>query len=332
MSSPCWARERERGSAWLLRIALLIAFGLGWPAGQLLLLPITAWFLATSPRTRAASREYLGRALGRPARAWDIARHVHTFACAILDRFFLATGRTRGFRIATSGIEHVQAVLARGQGCVLLGAHLGSFEVLRSVAAYAPVPVRPVMFRRNAGALTRIMDRLDPTLRESVIEIGDTASMMRAHEAVARGEIVGLLADRAPEGHRPVEAEFLGRTARFPAGPFILAATLGVPVVLFYAVRTGPRRYQVVFEPFADRVTVRRASRAADLARWAGQYAAALDRACRDHPYNWFNFYPFWDPSRAASDDADLAPPTRARAAAAPRDAQGARPGAPAIP
>ena len=327
MTEPCWARERERGSAWLLRLALLIAFTLGWHAGRLLLFPITAWFLATSPKARSASREFLGRALGRPASLWDVARHIHTFACVILDRLFLAAGRSRRFRIATSGLEHVQAVLAEGRGCVLLGAHLGSFEVLRCVGTYAPVPVRPVMFRRNAGALTRVLDQLDPALRESVIEIGDAASMLRVHEAVDRGEIVGLLADRAPDGHRWVEAGFLGRTARFPTGPWLLAAALGVPVVLFHAVRVGPRRYRVAFEPFAHCVVVRRASRAADLAALAGRYAEALERACRDHPFNWFNFFPFW----GSLADADPAPP-RAHPPPAARDSDRAQPGAPALP
>ena len=329
MSELNWSREQERGSVWLLRLMFLITFGAGWQAGRALLLPITAWFLATSPCGRAASREYLGCALGRRARAWDVARHFYTFACAILDRLFLVTGRTRRFRIAISGLEHVQAVLASGQGCMLLGAHLGSFEVLRSLAAAAPVPVRPLMFRRNAGALTWALDRLDPSLRETVIEIGDTASLLRAREAVERGEIVALLADRAPDGQRPVAAPFLGRPAPFPAGPFILAATLGAPVVLFHGVRTGPRRYHVEFEPFADRVVLRRASRQADLQAWITRYAAALEQACLAHPYNWFNFFPFWERSSDAG-NAEASGPTRAAVAGIAAGAVhggGARPG-----
>ena len=334
MSELGWSRDRERGSARLLWLMLLITFGMGWQAGRALLVPITAWFLATSPRARVASREYLSRALRRPASAWDVARHFYTFACAILDRLFLVTGRTGRFRIAISGLEHVQGILATGQGCVLLGAHLGSFEVLRSLAATAPVPVRPLMFRRNAGALTWALDRLDPSLREDVIEIGVATSLLRAREAVERGEIVALLADRAPDGQRPVEAPFLGRRAPFPAGPFILAATLGVPVVLFQAVRTGPRRYHVAFEPFADRLVLRRASRDADLQAWAARYAAALEQACLAHPYNWFNFFPFWERSSNAGSAAGSRPPRAAvaDAAADAADGGGARPGSSIAP
>ena len=289
-----WVEQRERGGAGLVAALAWLVLRAGWPLGRLLLWPATGWFLLTSPSARAASREYLSLALGRAPQFRDVALHFHSFAAAVLDRLFLVTGRVRGYHIRTEGLEHVAGVLAGGRGCVLLGAHLGSFEVLRLVAQAAPVPVWALMFRRNAGALTRLLDRLAPDLRDGILEVGDTTSMLRAHECVERGEIVGILADRAPPGHQGVAAPFFGKPAAFPAGPFVLASTLAAPVVLFQGLRLGPRRYLVRFEPFAERVVLRRASRAADLAGHVARYAAALERGCRAHPFNWFNFYPFW--------------------------------------
>ncbi|MBV1795609.1 acyltransferase [Siccirubricoccus sp. G192] len=304
MTTAAWTKQVEGGSALPLRALLWLVLRLGAPLGALVLLPLTAWYLATAGAARAASRDYLGRVLGRPARLAEVARHFHGFACAVLDRVFLLAGRLDGFDIRIEGLEHVLAVLARGQGCVLLGAHLGSFEVLRSVARHSPVPVRAMMYRRNAGALTALLDRLSPGLRESVIEIGEPGSMLRAREAVERGEIVGLLADRSPRGEKTVAVPFLGSPAGFPAGPFILAASMAAPVVLFQGLRTGPRRYTVRFEPFAERLALRRASRAEDLRGWVGRYAAALEAACRAHPFNWFNFFPFWEHGQHAGPDA----------------------------
>jgi len=294
MMPAAWAAQAERGGPRLLRAVAWCALRAGWPVGRLLLPLVTAWFLLTSGTARAASRHYLGRVLDRPVGFRDVARHFHTFAHAVLDRVFLLANRHRAFTIQTDGLQHVTAILASGRGCILLGAHLGSFEVLRTVAQASPVPVWALMFRRNAGALTALLDRLAPELRDSVLEIGDTASMLRAHECVARGEIVGILADRSPTGHRQVEVPFLGSSAGFPSGPFVLASTLAAPVVLFHGVRTGPRRYAVRFQPFADRVVLRRSSRAADLRGYVAQYATALEQGCRMYPYNWFNFYPFW--------------------------------------
>ena len=299
-----WAAQRERGSPAITRAALWLALHGGRVAAPALVAVATAWFLATSGGGRRASRDYLRRVLGRQPGPIDVARHFHSFAAAVLDRVLLLAGRHARFEIETQGLETVLAVLGRGQGCILLGAHLGSFEVLRSLARQAPVPVWALMYRQNAGALTPLLDRLAPQLHERVLEIGDTASMIQARECVERGEIVGILADRAPAGHRMVTVPFLGEGAAFPSGPFVLASTLGAPVILFHAVRTAPRRYSVQFEPFLDRVVLRRASRAADLRAVMAAYAAALETACRAHPFQWFNFFPFWEPSP----DADPSP------------------------
>ena len=61
------------------------------------------------------------------------------------------------------------------------------------------------MYRQNAGALTALMDRLAPGLLADVIELGSPCAMLDAREAVERGEIVGMLADRggAPAGEGP---------------------------------------------------------------------------------------------------------------------------------
>ena len=240
-----WASKRERGSKALLKLMLWFALTLGWRAGTALLFPITGYFYVASPGARAASRDYLGRVLGRPATGADILRHLFIFASVILDRVFLLSGRLRGFAIDVQGLETLTTILARGRGCVLLGAHVGSFDVLRVVGRDAPVAVRPLMYREHWGAMTPMLEALDPALASAIIEIGRPDTMLRVQESVARGEIVGILADRAPAERRFVAAPFLGAAAYFPAGPFVVAGLLGAPVVVFHGVRTGPRSYQV---------------------------------------------------------------------------------------
>ena len=75
----------------------------------------------------------------------------------------------------------------------------------------------------------------------------------------------------------------------------LVAAALAVPVVLFCGVRTGARRYDVHFEPFADRIVLQRSRRAEEMANWVKRYAGRFEAYCRTYPFNWFNFYDFWD-------------------------------------
>ena len=291
-----WTREKEHGSPALVRLIIWLTLRLGWPVGQVLLVPITAYFFVTLSRARAASRAYLARVLGRPAGSGDVWRHFFTFACVTLDRICFLANRAERFRIAVHGLDCLEAALAAGRGCILLGSHLGSFEVLRAFGRSSPVPVRALMYRGTTAALSTFMEALDPAIRQDVIEIGSPTAMLRVRESLARGEIVGILADRSPPGaQRFASAEFLGSPAPFPTGPLALAAALQVPVVLFFGLRRGLRDYQVVIEPFADRIEPDRGPRAVAMRRWTERYATRLATHCREHPYNWFNFYDFWE-------------------------------------
>ena len=295
MTAAAWSRTPERGAAWLVHLMLWLMRHAGWFAQWVVLPGITAWFFATSATARAASRDYLRAALGRPMGWLDVVRHIHTFAATILDRALLLTEGADRITLDVAGLDRMEAAIGRGRGCVLLGAHLGSFAVLRGLAGRCPVPVKMLMYRANAGAYSTLMERLDPESARNVIPIGDVQSMLRVHEAVDAGAIVGILADRVPAGARAVAAPFFGGTANFPAGPFILAASLGVPVLLFGGVRTGHRRYQITFAPFAERIVLPRADRQAALLQVVTRYAAWLEQSCRAHPLNWFNFFPFWE-------------------------------------
>lgn len=295
MTATAWAERRERGSAAPIRLMIWLTLRLGWPVGQALLYPITCYFFLFSRGVREASSCFLGRALGRPATRRDVCRHLLSFSSVLLDRLFLLSNRLRHFQIEASGLEYVTGAVAGGRGCVLLGSHLGSFEVLRAFGRRSPVPVRVLMYRANRGAYTRLMEQLDPTLAGAIIEIGTPEAMLHVRECLERGEMVGILADRAPAGQKTVTVPFLGDPAPLPTGPFVLCAALGVPVVLFVGVRTGARRYSIHFEPFADRILVDRSRHASDIAGWVRRYADRIAAYCCAYPYNWFNFYDFWE-------------------------------------
>lgn len=308
MTGATWTDRQERGSTALVHLMIRLTLGLGWPVGQGLLYPITLYFFLFSRGARTASSHYLTRVLGRHAVPRDVFRHLFTFASVLLDRLFLLSNRLRHFRIDAVGVGHVTSALAKARGCVLLGSHLGSFEVLRAFARQSPVPVRILMYRANSGAYSRLVERLDPTLADAIIEIGTPEAMLRVRECLERGEMVGILADRAPAGQKMVSVPFLGAPASLPTGPLLLCAALGVPIVLFFGVRTGARRYNVHFEPFADRIVLQRLRRAEDVAGWVRRYAERLEARCRSYPFNWFNFYDFWESEPHAAAPAQVRP------------------------
>lgn len=295
--TAAWARTPERGSLRALKLMARIALGLGWRAGHVLLHPITLFYLATAPAAqKRAARRYLSRALGREAGWRDLWRLYFCFASTLLDRVFLLTGRHEGYRVEVTGLDTLRKAAARGQGLVLLGAHMGSFEALRAVGgAGAPVEVRMLMHTDRGGASDSLFDSLDPSRAASIIPLGRPDSMLAASEVLERGGVVGLLADRAARGERMLRVPFLGQEAPIPGGPLTLAAVLKAPVVLGFGLWLGPRRYVIRFEPFAEAIALPREAREVALRDWAARYAARVGEVCRDYPYNWFNFFDFWD-------------------------------------
>jgi predicted LPLAT superfamily acyltransferase len=295
-AAPEWTVASERGSLRLARFMVWLVHHIGWWPGHLLLYPIAAYFLIASPRPRAAARVYLSRALGRRAGLRDLYRLYFAFSSTILDRAFLVCGKVKGYRVEVHGLDAVQARIDAGQGCLLFGAHLGSFEALRLVADQGcPVEVAVMMHEANAARLKTVFDALGGSARAAtVIPLGTTEAMLRAQECLERNGLVGLLADRAPRAERFLEAPFLGHPAPFPTGPHLLAAVLGAPVMLAFGIWRGPRHYEVRFEAFAEPLPAGRAGREAAIAERVQRYAARLEAICREHPYCWFNFYDFW--------------------------------------
>jgi predicted LPLAT superfamily acyltransferase len=278
---PLWVTQKERGSAFLMAFITRVALRLGRPAAAVLLYPICAYFLLFSGPARAASRDYLARVLGRSPRWRERFRHYHVFAATILDRVFLYAGRTDGFHFDVQGVEGLRALLASGRGCLLFGAHFGSFEVVRALAlAESPVPIRVLMHDRHAEKLARVLHALNAEFPAQIIPLGRPGTMLDVRDALARGEIVALLVDRSVHGDRGIACDFLGGAASFPTGPFELAALLRAEVMLFSAAYRAPLHYDVRFEPM-DAPAV-------------PQFAAWLADRCRADPFNWFNFYDFW--------------------------------------
>ena len=73
-----------------------------------------------------------------------------------------------------------------------------------------------------------------------------------------------------------------------------LAAALELPVILSLGIYRGGNRYDLIFEPLADRIELPRGQRDAALDAYIRHYAARLEHYVREAPYNWFNFYDFW--------------------------------------
>jgi predicted LPLAT superfamily acyltransferase len=291
-----WATLPERGTPASVSAVAWIAVHLGRSVARLLLYPITLYFLIAAHAARRTSREYLKRVRGRAVRWGHVFRHFHCFAATILDRVYLLRGDFERFRVTVHGKELLNPQIEGSKGGVLLGSHLGSFEVLRALGVLQrSFPLRVLMDKGHNQNITRFFDALNPTIAGTVIEPDRPDTLIRVKESLDAGYFVGMLGDRVFGADKTTRCQFLGASATFPAGPILLAAAMHCPVILFFGVYRGGNRYEIYFEHFADEIRLDRDRRAEETQLWTQRYAARLEHYTRLAPYNWFNFYSFWD-------------------------------------
>jgi predicted LPLAT superfamily acyltransferase len=292
---PEWVGRRERSNTRAMRLLVWVALTMGRTAARLLLYPVCLYFLIFSSASHAASTKYLRKVLNREPRLADAFRHCHAFAATLLDRVFLFNDQYARFDVRVHNEDILAEMIARGEGCFLLGAHMGSFEIIRALGRRnTGARISLVMYEENARKFNSVLHAINPNLGLQVIALGKIDSMLRVESALSRGEIVGMLGDRTFQGEGTVACQFLGEQARFPNGPFRLAAMLKRPMVLMFGLYRGGNRYDIYFERLVDTWQAPRAVRDLLLERVLHRYVERLEHYCRNAPYNWYNFYDFW--------------------------------------
>ncbi len=297
--SLAWQQQPERGSRIGVRVMIWVAESLGRPVARVLLYPICVYFLLSSGIARRSVARFHERVLGRPAGWPELFHHYHAFASTILDRLYFLRAQLDPFNVQFHGLEVLDRELAKGRGCVLLGAHLGSFEVVRAVGLFRrQLDIRVLMDEENAPMIRSLIQELNPAVASTVIQVGGVETMLRVKECLDRGGIIGVMGDRVTQHDRIVMCKFFGREAQFPTGPIRMARVTHAPVLLFFGFYRGGNRYEIYLESFSLEAPSSSDRRDVDVNEAVQRYADRLEDFCRRAPENWFNFYDFWDESR----------------------------------
>jgi len=303
-----WEQIEEVGSPWSLEAMRWIlrhvprrpTLGIAALAG--------AFFALRGRTARCASRRYLervaatpegGAALGTPRPGLGrVLRHFHEFSLVLYDRMVVWSGALEQMGFAHDGSGGLFELARKGEGALLLGAHLGSLDMMGFLARRHDLKINVVAYELNAERINAFLRSLGgENVRVIQLAPGSTQTAFSLRACIERGEFVAMMADRVAPGAGPEEtlaAPFLGREARFPVGPFRLASLLGCPVNLAFCVRSGDARYTTVMRPLAPASRVPRTERDAWARALLARYVAEIEAACRRHPYQWFNFFDFW--------------------------------------
>jgi predicted LPLAT superfamily acyltransferase len=290
-----WKTQSERGNLFVLRLITWIALHLGRRITRCILVPVVAYFLLTSPRARRASAKFLSRIPNQASGLKAVFQHLYVFATVTLDRVYFLNGRLDLFNIEIKDDNNVAlGTAASGAGLFLMGAHFGSFESVRSIARDHPsLKMVLLMYEENARNIKQLLHAINPNAQQDIISLGQPRAMLQVKEQINEGALIGVLADRSLGDTGSMRVNFLGSEAGFQTGPFRLAAMLQHPVYFMTGVFEGGNRYSVHLQSIAD-FSIPAENKEAAVNQAILRYVEILEKHCKNAPYNWFNYFDFW--------------------------------------
>ena len=218
-----------------------------------------------------------------------VFRNMYGMGTLVIDRFSAYAGKR--FEIVSEGGELFEDLAGKPGAFITLVSHLGNFEM---VGYMLPSP-RPLKVLVYPGETSTVMQQRNRMFAAGHIEMvlfqDDWSHLYTLNNALADGEPVAIPSDRTFGSRKVFRLPFLGAPASFPQGPFTLAVTREVPVLVAFAFKEGRKRYRLVVKQLEIPQEGTSAERAKAL---AGSYAAALETLARQYPEQWYNFFDFW--------------------------------------
>lgn len=286
------------GSAVARLLPERVAYGLAHVAGGI---------AGRVSRKRATVARNLSRITGHPpdspaTRALVVAAH-RSYARYWLETFRLVREDREFFleRFECKGLEHLDAVLARGRGAVVVVGHLGNWDAAgawvaatgRRLVTVAEVLKPRRMFEFFVAHRAQLGMTIYPAQRGAIDQLV---------RAVEDGAVVAILGDRDLKGRGP-EVTMFGAATTLPAGPASVALRAGVPILVagvYGVVRAdGKRGWEArISEPIE--LPGQRGSEA--LTALTAAIGAKLEACIAAHPEEWHVFQPFWIADRQAGE------------------------------
>ncbi|MCF7503776.1 glycosyltransferase family 2 protein [Vibrio sp. L3-7] len=310
---PHWSRTQERGTVLGIKLLLAVYTLLGRGVFNLILRGVMRYYHLTGTRARNASEQYLFQLkayaeqqnIELPAKLTSY-NHLLSFGHTMLDKLAAWKGDFSVDNLSIHGQEQFESMVANQQGVLILGSHLGNIELCRALGRrHSNIKINALVFTEHAERFNSVMKAVNPQSDLNLIQVTsmgpDTAILLQ--QKLEQGEWIVIVGDRTSTSKesRSVWAEFLGKEAPFPQGPFMLASVLKAPVFLLFGLRDDSQskpHFNVYFEHFSDKIELPRKTREQSLQQVVQKYANRLQHYTLKAPLQWYNFFNFWTLSK----------------------------------
>ncbi|MGB3343686.1 MAG: lipid A biosynthesis acyltransferase [Aequorivita sp.] len=219
-----------------------------------------------------------------------IYKSYYTFGKTIIDKAAISSGLIDFFTYECDGAETIIDLLDKQQGGIMISAHVGNFEIAEFF--FAEIDTRSQISLVTTDAERRnIKEYMEKVTTRSKIKFilvkDDLSHIFEINNALSNGELVCFTGDRYMTGTKVMTESLLGKDANFPAGPFVLASRLDVPVLFVYVMKESNKHYHLY-----SRCAVSKNRDAQGLLK---EYTQSVEWMLKKYPLQWFNYFDFWE-------------------------------------
>lgn len=274
---------------WLIRFLKVIDVRILYAFAFVFIVPPT--MIVNSKARKSIFQFYRKRFnLGHLKACWMTYKNHCAFSQVVIDKFAMYAGKK--FQISIDGYDQFQLLSEQPSGFVQLSSHIGNYEI----AGYSLVAKDK---RFNAlvfgGEKASIMANRSKLFGENNIRMipmmADMSHLFVIDKALSNGEILSMPADRVFGSQKAFTIDFLGDKAKFPQGPFLIAAMRNVPMLFVSVMKNGAKKYHISVQKIECETDGNTRSKASDLAT---KYVKLFEETVRNHPVQWYNYFDFW--------------------------------------
>ncbi|HZZ75077.1 MAG TPA: lipid A biosynthesis acyltransferase [Puia sp.] len=289
---PQW-QGKSRGNKTGFRIFVWVLKHAGVRPAYLLLRIVAFYFFIFSGKAFRFQFDFFRKRLEY---SWlrsilSIYKNYYWFGQTIIDKIVLMSGMKNPFRFDFEGEEYLRQMVSMNKGGLLLSAHVGNWEIAGHLLNRLGTDMHIVMYDGEAQKIKDYLASVTEKHSAHIILIREDLSHIYAiQEALNKNAFVCMHADRFLEGNKILNADFLNKPARFPAGPFLLARTFQVPVSFVFAMKDNETDYHF----YAGVPKIYTGDRESSIEEMLQNYSQCMENCVRKYPLQWYNYYDFW--------------------------------------
>ncbi|MCK5857178.1 MAG: lysophospholipid acyltransferase family protein [Bacteroidales bacterium] len=223
-------------------------------------------------------------------------KNFYAIGVSILDKVALLSGNDPKFSFDFDGEKHFHQLAQEGNGGIIVGAHIGNWEIAGQLMSRIDIKVNIVMKLNEDEAINEVIEKAVHLKQMNIINITDDFSyLIKIKKALDKNEFVILHGDRFVDDSNIAELDFMGHKADFPMGPFLLALKFRKPITFAFAMKESNKHYHFyATKPISNLKRTNPKELNEKTIELMNDYTLALKKMLHKYPEQWFNYYKFW--------------------------------------